>query len=157
MMWLSVAFAAPPADDDAPTGRYLSPVEIHGLVIEQLEVLGSCYEHSAEARARTELGDVYLTWVIRPDGSVTDARIHESSSGLPELDACLLEAAGRLHFRAHDEPGIDVGYPMVWLDATLQPFPMVYVKERPLDLLFFYLPEEPVYVDILKPRPDPER
>lgn len=152
----AAAMAAPPVADDAPTGRYLTAPEIHAAVLEQLHVFASCYEHSVEARARTELGDVYVTWVIRPDGTVTDARIHETKSGLPDLDQCLVEKARTLSFREHDEPGVEVGYPMVWLDATLQPFPMVYVRERPLELLFFYLPEEPEFVDILKPRAAPE-
>ena len=151
MILLPAALAAPPVPGDAPTGRYTTAAEIHGQLMEQLEVLGTCYEHSTEARARTELGDVYLVWTIRPDGSVSDARIHESHSGLPELDACLVDAAGALRFEAHDEPRLQVGYPMIWLDATVQPFPMVYVEERPLDLLFFYLPEDPHIVSALKP------
>jgi len=157
MIWLASALAAPPAGDDEPTGRYMTAAEIHSRVIEQLALFGACYEHSADARARTELGDVYLVWTIRSDGRVSGARIHESKSGLPDLDACLVDAARTLRFPAHHEPEIEVGYPLVWLDATLQPFPMVYVHERPLDLLFFYLPEDPAIVDILKPKAGGEK
>ena len=129
-------------DDAAPTGRYLSSAEVHAMLLEQLPQLNSCYENSSEARARTELGEVYVNWRIASDGSVRDARLHESRSGLPELDACLVEAVGGLRFRAHDEAPMDIGYPFVYRDAQLQPYPMVFVKDRALHPLFVWLGDD---------------
>ncbi|MCP4804729.1 MAG: AgmX/PglI C-terminal domain-containing protein [Proteobacteria bacterium] len=151
MIWLTSALAATPGEADAaPTGRYLTSPEVHAQMLEQLPTVAACYEHSTEARARTELGDVYVTFVIRPDGTVSDAVVHETDSGLPELDRCIVEAVGTLVFRSHDEDRVDVGYPFIWLDARLQPYPMVYVKERGLDPMFLYLPADSALIDELR-------
>mgnify|MGYP002631375834 CR=1 FL=1 len=133
----------PTAEDDAaPTGRYLSSAEVHALLLEQLPSLASCYEDSGEARARTELGEVYVNWRVASDGSVREVRLHESRSELPELDACLVQRVGLLRFRAHDEAPIDIGYPFVYRESALQPYPMVFVKDRALQPLFVWLDED---------------
>jgi hypothetical protein len=140
---LAVRGGPPTAEDDAaPTGRYLSSAEVHGMLLEQLPQVGACYDNSSEARARTELGEVYVNWRIAPDGSVRDAHVHESRSGLPALDACLVEQVGQLRFRAHDEAPIDIGFPFVYREAALQPYPMVFVKDRSLHPLFVWLDDD---------------
>lgn len=151
MFLLGTALAATPTEaDEAPTGRYLGTQEVHARLLEQLDVVGACYEHSTEARARTELGDVYITFAIQPDGTVGDARVHESKSGLPDLDACIVDKVGTLVFRPHDEDRVEVGFPFIWLDARLQPYPMVYVKDRVLDPMFLFLPADPALIEELK-------
>lgn len=152
MMWLlAPALAANPGEADAVgTGRYLERSEVHRRLLDQLDVVAACYEHTTEARARTELGDVFVQFAIQPDGTVRDATVKESKSGLPELDACIVEKVGQLVFRAHDEDRVDVGFPFIWLDAQLQPYPMVYVKDRPLDPLFLFLPSDAALIEALQ-------
>ena len=51
--------------------------------------------------------------------------------------------ANTLEFRAHDEEPLPVGYPFVFMDAVLQPYPMIFIEERPMELLWLHLPPDP--------------
>lgn len=142
MLLLAGLASAQQGDDYEPTGRYLTPAEIHSSLSEQLQPFEDCYQYSS-ARGRVTVGEVHVVFTIAEDGTVSDARVHASTSELDDLDACLVEQALTLQFRPHDEAPIEVGYPFVFRDAALQPFPMVMVAERPIGLLFVYLPEDP--------------
>ena len=122
-------------DDAAPFGNYLEPQDVHNALIPQLTLFEPCYHHSGAA-GRTEVGEAILEFSIAPDGSVREATIRDSRSGFPELDACLAETAAVLSFPAHDEEPLRVAYPMLWKHSSLQPYPMVFVQDRPVGQLF---------------------
>ncbi len=123
------------AGDDIPLGNYLDPQDVHDALIPQLAVFQPCYEHSGAA-GRTEVGEVFLDFTIAPNGSVRDGTIRDSRSGFPALDACLAEKSAELSFPGHDEEPLMVGYPLVWRQSALQPYPMVFVKDRAVGELF---------------------
>lgn len=144
-----LAWAGSRAEEDAlPLGRYLTAPEIHQGVMQAMPEFEACYTHSS-ARGRVMVGEVFVDFSIAPSGEVSEARLRSSRSDLPDLDACLVDTARALRFRAHDEAPVEVGYPFVFVDAALQPYPMVFVKERELPLMFFLLPEEPGRADAL--------
>ncbi|MED5370309.1 MAG: AgmX/PglI C-terminal domain-containing protein [Myxococcota bacterium] len=118
---------------------YIEPDEIHATLSEQLARFEQCYTFSS-ARGRTQVGVVKVTFFIAPDGNAQGAYIEESKSTLPDLDECLVDQANTLVFRPHDEEPIGVGYPFVFRDGALQPYPMVAVKQRPMGLLWLHLP-----------------
>lgn len=130
------------ATDAAELDLYLKTPEIHALMMEQLEPFKECYAYSSAA-GRVTVGEVFVNFTIAPDGKAQGAYIHASKSGLEDLDACLVDKANTLTFRAHDEEPIAVGYPFVFMDASLQPYPMIFVKERPIELLWLRLPADP--------------
>ncbi|MCB9793260.1 MAG: TonB family protein [Alphaproteobacteria bacterium] len=139
----ALVFAASRAEEDAMSlGRYLTAEEIHDVVVQALPEFEACYTHSS-ARGRVMVGEVFVDFTIDPSGEVSDARLRSSRSELADLDGCLLDQARALRFRPHDEAPLDVGYPFVYRDAALQPYPMVFLKLRELPLLFFHLPEDP--------------
>jgi hypothetical protein len=130
------------ATDAAELDLYLKTPEIHALMMEQLERFEQCYAYSSAA-GRVTVGEVFVNFTIASDGKAQGAYIHASKSGLEDLDACLLDQANTLEFRAHDEEPVEVGYPFVFMDAVLQPYPMIFVKERPIELLWLRLPADP--------------
>lgn len=130
------------ATDAAELDLYLKTPEIHSLMMEQLERFEQCYAYSSAA-GRVTVGEVFVNFTIAPDGKAQGAYIHASKSGLEDLDGCLLEQANTLAFRAHHEEPLQVGYPFVFMDAVLQPYPMIFVKERPIELLWLRLPPDP--------------
>lgn len=147
-IWGAVAFAGSSAAerDAQPLGRYLTLEEIHDGLVAALPTFAECYTHSG-ARGRVEVGEVFVDFTIGPDGAVTEAAIRDSRSGVPDLDACLRERMLTVTFRPHDEEPVHVGYPFVFREGALLPYPMVFVKERDVGLMFFYLPGSSEDVD----------
>ncbi|MCB9760935.1 MAG: TonB family protein [Alphaproteobacteria bacterium] len=157
LLTVGVALAASRAEEDAqPLGHYLEPVEIHQVLLDAMPTLSDCYRYTA-AKGRVIVGEVFIDFVIDPSGEVSEARVRSSRSELPDLDACLVERVGALVFRPHHEEPVEVGYPFVYRDAALQPYPMVFIKQRELDLLFLYAPEGSgsmqQVIEALKPAP----
>ena len=130
------------ATDAAGLDLYLETPEIHALMMEQLERFEACYA-DATAAGQVTVGEVFVNFTIAPNGKAQGASIHASKSGLKELDDCLLDQANTLEFRAHDEEPLQVGYPFVFMDAVLQPYPMIFIEERPMELLWLHLPPDP--------------
>lgn len=139
MVGLGLAAESAAERDAQPLGSYLTLQEIHAGIIASLPSFAECYEHSG-ARGRVEVGEVFVDFTIAPDGLVSDATIRDSRSGIADLDACLRERMLTLTFRPHDEEPVVVGYPFVFREGSLLPYPMVFVKERDVGILFFYLP-----------------
>lgn len=130
------------ATDAEELSLYLKTPEIHSMMMDQLERFEQCYAYSSAA-GRVTVGEVFVNFTIASDGKAQGAYIHVSKSGLEDLDACLLDQANTLEFRAHDEEPLEVGYPFVFMDAAMQPYPMIFVKERPIELLWLRLPADP--------------
>ncbi|MFT5586892.1 MAG: hypothetical protein ACI9VR_004495 [Cognaticolwellia sp.] len=121
---------------------YLTTPEVHALMMAQMGRFEQCYADSG-ASGRVTVGEVFVNFTIAPNGKAQGATIHVSKSGLEALDDCLLTQANTLEFRAHDEEPMQVGYPFVFMDAVLQPYPMIFVQERPIELLWLHLPPDP--------------
>jgi hypothetical protein len=130
------------ATDAEELELYLSTPEIHAMMMEQIPRFEQCYAYSSAA-GRVTVGEVFVNFTIASDGKAQGAYIHATKSGLEDLDACLLDQANTLEFRAHDEEPLEVGYPFVFMDAVMQPYPMIFVKERPIELLWLRLPADP--------------
>lgn len=127
--------------DEAPLPRYLGAEDVHAVILAALPELGDCYAHSS-ARGRVLVDEVHVVFSVLPDGGVAGVSTR-SGSGLPDLDACLVEGVGALRFPPHDEEPMEVGYPFVFRDAALQPYPMVFVRQRDIAPVFLHLPSDP--------------
>ncbi len=72
-----------------------------------------CYER-AVARDPYAYGDIQVLITLGADGSVAEARPRYSTTGDPELDACVLERVRHLRFPPPSRDGLTLSYPFIF-------------------------------------------
>jgi TonB family protein len=73
--------------------------EIQRVIAENRDKVRACYDHALAANPGIQ-GDLVVSFVIRPNGTVKQAEINwaESSLHVPELDACAADAVKGFKF-----------------------------------------------------------
>lgn len=87
----------------AKRGQGLSPEQIRRIVMSRYGAFRACYE-SAAARNPKLQGGVTVAFTVTPAGSVSGARVSNSSLSSPRVEGCILRQFRRLRFPAADKP-----------------------------------------------------
>ena len=107
-MLLGLLLVAPPAhsqdsgpvmdaetDDDAPPG--LAKSVVAATIRENLPAIRLCYQRALAVRS-TLHGEVFVTFVIVADGTVSSAEVSSSTLDHPDMEACVCKRIKRLRF-----------------------------------------------------------
>jgi TonB family protein len=76
--------------------RGLEPAEISAVVRAGYLAFGGCQALDADAQSRD--GVVTVDWIVRPDGTVNDVSVIDSSFGSAQVDDCVADVARGLRF-----------------------------------------------------------
>jgi hypothetical protein len=97
---LTACVAAP--GPGATTGG-LSTEQVKRVVASHRGAIQGCYDFEAK-RASAPPGTIEITWTIREDGNVSDARVVSSTLYDERAETCILRQVLGLRFPASDAP-----------------------------------------------------
>ncbi len=107
-----LAPAVAPVDDEriepeSAAAVELEPEDISLVVLGRYESIGGCHTVQYSGSSEAE-GALTLAWKIRPDGSVADANVVDSSFGSSAFHDCVLSIVRDMHFPS-SETSTEVG------------------------------------------------
>jgi len=135
----------------SPTDRYLHPAELRVGLHGATESFFLCFRrHLGIGR---EPGEISTTFTVAVDGKPTAVRIDGPDDTPQPLEACLIAATEAIEFDDHDGDPVEASYPLVFVTdskgARVLPYPVVFVRPRPVRLPLLLLPPDVTRGEIL--------
>jgi len=124
----------------SPTDRILTAPEIKAHLTAQLEELSACFRSTL---AGHDPGDLTLAFRVMRNGQADSISI--DGIDLPaKLTSCITTAIQQTPFPSHDGDPVDAAWPLIWISdiegARLEPYPVVWIRQRPAPLPFIVWP-----------------
>ncbi len=112
------AWAQTATEQTAVSARGLEDHELHDAVLaHRLEVRECVFERDTEIALPPSL-HLVVQFVVRADGSVSNASMYRSNSGSPEIDDCIVDVVESVRFPAtHAAQQMAVRYPFIFVVA----------------------------------------
>jgi hypothetical protein len=128
----------------SPTDRYLEPAELREALHGATQEFFLCFRrHLGIGR---EPGEISVEFAIDRDGVPQQVRLQGPASTPDPLRDCLVAVTEGIRFDDHDGDPVEAAYPLVFVTdsqgARVLPYPVVFVRPRPVRLPLLLLPPD---------------
>jgi hypothetical protein len=96
-----------------PSNGFLSPEQINRVVRRSASAIKYCYETQLQRQPNLR-GQITISWTISLSGSVTGARLANSSMRNTSVEGCVVRVVGRMRFPEPDGGTVRVSYPFTF-------------------------------------------